>query len=278
VSQRKMADVPGTRRDRRAATRRDASKGGAGKGGRNRPSPWRSPVALITGGVLAVAVVAIVALQFLPGSGHAGPAAPGTRTAAGILVPAVGIPTDVASGRSLGPVDAPVQLTVWSDFQCPACKAFAEGTEWRLVADFVKAGTLRIDYRDLTIVGPESIEAATAARCADQQGMFWSYHDVLFANQAAENSGALTSQRLQDMADAIGLDRAAFDACLAGGDLRAAVQSDTAVGHTRANATPTLDFGSQVIPGVPAYDKLRATIEQLAAAAASCSIVALSLS
>ncbi len=267
MSSRNAGEAPGTRRERRAAARRDAPRGGAGKGGRKASSPWRSPVALITGGVLVAAVVAVVALQLLPGSGHSGPAAPGTRSAAGIFVPAVGIPTDLASGRSLGRADAPVHLTVWSDFQCPACKAFAEGTEWRLVAEFVRVGTLRIDYRDLTIIGPESTDAAAAARCADQQDMFWPYHDVLFANQPAENSGALTPQRFKDMADAVGLDRPAFDACLPSSDLRAAVQAEVAEGHTRANATPTLDFGTEVIPGVPAYEQLKATIERLAAAA-----------
>src|SRR4051794_10018496 len=173
-------------RRRRTAASGDPAHAGRARAGVATPSPapakrpfWRSPLVLLTGGVLVVAILAIGALQFLPGSGHSGPAAPGTRTAAGILVPATGTPESIAFGRSLGRPDAPVHLIVWSDFQCPACKAFADTNEPQLIRDYVTAGKLRLDYRDLVIIGPESAAAAAAARCADQQGKFWPYHDVL---------------------------------------------------------------------------------------------------
>ena len=258
---------PSTRRDRRAAARtREQVRTGQRSRTPAAPQPrpaWRSPIALITGGVLVVAVVGLIALQFLPGSGHSGPAVPGTRTSAGILVPAIGTPTNVAFGRSLGRPDAPVRLTVWSDFQCPACKSFAETVEGRLITNYVVPGKLRIDYRDLDIIGPESDAAAAAARCADDQGKFWQYHDVLFANQAAENSGAITPARLKDMADAIGLDRTKFDACLPSTDLLTKIQVETRDGKLRGQSTPTLDFGTQVIAGNPGYDSLKTTIDQL---------------
>jgi protein-disulfide isomerase len=214
-----------------------------------------------------LAVAGIVALQVLPGSGHSGPAAPGTRTSAGILVPAVATDASTAQGRSLGRGDAPVTLTVWSDFQCPSCKVFSDTIEPRLIANYVVPGKLRIVYRDLDIIGPESDAAATAARCADQQGAFWPYHDVLFANQKAENSGAITPGRLKDMADAVGLDRKAFDACLPSTDLLNQVQAETREGQTRGRATPTLDFGSRVISGSPPYDQLRVIVDGLIASA-----------
>jgi len=217
---------------------------------------------LITGGVLVVALVAIAALQLLPGSGHSGPAQPGTRTTAGILVPLNGTPANVAFGRFLGRPDAPVHLVVWSDFQCPACKAFSDASEGRLITDYVVPGKLRIEYRDLVVIGPESSAAAAAARCADQQGKFWPYHDVLFANQAPENSGKLTPKRLQDMADALGLDRTKFDSCLPSGDLFNQISAESAQGRTRGDATPILDFGSVITQGSPAYDQLIALAEQ----------------
>jgi protein-disulfide isomerase len=205
----------------------------------------------------------------LPGPGHIGPAAPGSRTAAGILVPSAATPTNVAFGRSLGRADAPVHLTVWSDFQCAVCKEFSETSELRLIADYVVSGKLRIDYRDLVTVGPESSAAAGAARCADDQGRFWPYHDVLFANQMPVNTGQLGPRRLKDMADAIGLDRLRFDACLPSNDVFSLVQAESRVGQSRGSAPPLLDFGSITIETSPAYDQLQQTVDALLAQAPS---------
>jgi protein-disulfide isomerase len=208
----------------------------------------------------------VLALQFLPaGATRQGPAAPGTRTTAGILVPLNGTPTNVAFGRTLGRPDAPVRLIVWSDFQCADCRAFAQGTLPQLITGYVTAGRLRIEFRDLAVVGPESSAAAAAARCADQQDKFWPYHDVLFANQAAENSGQLGPKRLKEMADALGLDRTKFDACLPGGDLFNAISAETKQGQARGSGVPVLDFGTVVLEGSPPLDQLKQTIDTLLA-------------
>jgi protein-disulfide isomerase len=217
----------------------------------------------LTGGVVIVAVVAIAALQFLQAPTAGGAAQPGTRTAAGILVPTNGTPEALVSGRDIGMDGAPVTLTVWSDFQCPACRLFAQTIEPRLITEYVASGKVRIQYRDLLIIGPESHAAAVGARCADRQGHFWPYHDVLFANQAAENSGALTPRRLTDMADAIGLERGSFEACVADDATMSAVEAESRQGQTRAQSTPTLDFGSFVLAGSPPYPQLAARIDEL---------------
>jgi protein-disulfide isomerase len=219
--------------------------------------------------VVVVAIVVVGALQLLPRS--AGPAAgattvPGTRTAAGILVPLSGTNVALASGRSLGLANAPLKLIVWSDFQCPACKLFATTIEPDLIRDYVITGKLLLEYRDHTIIGPESQAAAAGARCADQQDRFWPYHDILFANQGAENSGSITPKRLGDMADAVGLDRAKFDACLPGQDLFNAIEGESAQGNARNKSTPALDFGTEVIAGSPPYAQLKVKIDSLLAA------------
>jgi protein-disulfide isomerase len=218
----------------------------------------------LTVGAVLLAVVAIGALQLVP-RGSAGAATPGTRTAAGILVPAEGTPDAMATGRSIGLADAPLTLTIWSDFQCPACRQFAQTVEPRLIRDYVTPGKLRILYRDLLVIGPESHAAAVASRCAEDQDAFWPYHDVLFANQAAENSGALSAGRLADMADAVGLDRGTFDACVGTGHMTAMVDAETLQGQGRGKSTPTLDFGSLILAGSPPYADLTAKIDGLLA-------------
>jgi protein-disulfide isomerase len=260
-----------SRRARRAAARREASPATRTQAAPASRPFWRSPIFLLTGGVLVVAIVAVAALQFLGGHGSSGPAVPGTRTSAGILVPAVGTPMQMADGRALGRVDAPLTLTVWSDFQCPNCKIFAEQTEGRIVTNYVNTGKLRLVYHDMDIIDPApgglSDSAATAARCADQQGKFWQYHDVLFANQGAENSGWTSRQGLDNMADAIGLDRTKFDRCLGDNDIFNAVRAETKQGLALGNGTPLLDFGSLQVPGARSYADLSVIIDKLLAGA-----------
>ena len=222
---------------------------------------------MITAVVGLVAIIVIGGFQAFGGSGSAGQALPGTRTADGILIPALATPPELVRGRAIGPETAPVRLTVWSDFQCPACRAFAQTVEPRLIADYVQTGRLRIEYRDLLIIGPESRVASIASRCADRQGQFWPYHDVLFANQAAENSGALTPLRLAAMARAADLEVTQFAACQSDPQLATDVDAESLRGRTVATSTPTLDFGSVVIAGVPPYAQLAARVDALLAEA-----------
>ena len=256
--------TPTRRRDRRSAERKAA----------HNPRPtrrpvWQSPIALVTGGALIVGELLIGALQLLPSGSNGGPAQPGTKTAAGILVPLVGTPANLTDGRSLGRADAPVKLIVWSDFQCPACRIFATQIKPSLTRDYVASGKLRLEYRDYILIGPQSTDLAAAARCADEQGAFWPFHNVTFANQGIERSGWATKGKIADLADAVGLNRPTFDACVASGVAAAAATAETATGRGRVTSTPTLDFGSQVIAGSPPYEQLVPIIDELLAAAAA---------
>ena len=269
MTSRRTVDKPPTRRDRRATARADARSRTHQTGPFSRLARWAaaSPVLVVSIAAIILAGTTIAAVTVLPNLGIGAPTASGARTASGIVVPPSATPASVMDGRSLGSTDAPVHLTVWSDFQCPACRAFARQIEPRLIGEDVVTGKLRIDYRDLTIIGAESRLAAVATRCADRQGRFWALHDVLFANQAAENSGALTTSRLGEMADAIDLDRGAFDACVADPATAAEVDAEVAQGRTKGASTPTLDFGTFQYAGSPPFEQLQARIDQLVAAA-----------
>ena len=67
---------------------------------------------------------------------------------------------------------------------------------------------------DLAFLGPESVAAAEAARCAQDQGKFWEYHDTLFANQTGENEGNFNRDNLVGYAQKLGLDETQFTQCL----------------------------------------------------------------
>jgi protein-disulfide isomerase len=257
--------APTTRRARREAARRDqrSSPRPRPRRGAARRSFWRSPLVLLTVAALGVGLIAIAAIQMLPGTGTPASAATGD-----VMVPTDLPPAELASERSLGRADAPVTLTIWSDFQCPACRMLAQAVEPRLIREYVATGKLRIDYRDLTIIGPESVDAAVGARCAAEQNRFWDFHGVLYANQPRENSGELTNARLVAFADRLGLDRPAFEACLGGGHLRTHVQTESSSASSRFHSTPTLEFSDgSVISGVPAWEALATKLDALIAAA-----------
>jgi protein-disulfide isomerase len=256
------SDAP-TRRERRAARRGNAGpgRGAAGKRPLRSPLLWLTVAAILIG----AAGVIVVALQgpSLPGS--AGGSASNSN---GLERPSVTSPAALADGRAIGSAAAPATLTVWEDFQCPLCGDFTRQVEPKLYTDFVEPGTLRIVYRDFAFIGQESFDAASAARCAGQQGEFWPYHDYLFWNQGSENGGAFRRARLDTIADAIGLNRETFDACLSAGQTLAQVKNETAAGESSGiHETPTLVVGTTVMPGAPLSDQQYAALANVIRAA-----------
>lgn len=167
-----------------------------------------SPAAAASASASAVAAASPPA-SGSPGASPSGSAAPSLPP---IVAPTVVTPVALADGRALGPKTAPVTVEVWEDFQCPYCRRFTEQVEPRIVSTYVATGKVRFVYRDYAFLGEESLWAEVAARLADQQGKFWPYHDYLFANQAGENNGSFSLDRLREMARAVGLDMTKFDA------------------------------------------------------------------
>lgn len=223
-------------------------------------------MALVTGGALVAGIVLVAYLLLSQSGGSTGPDVD-------LREPTTDVPVGLIDGRALGTAGAPVTLEIWSDFQCPACGRFAQEVEPRLISQFVTPGTLRLVYRDFAFLGEraggsydESVEAATAARCAADQGRFWVYHGYLFANQRGENEGAFRVEVLDAIAAAIGLDRATFAACREGDPARAATRSETAEGGAKGvHFTPTLALQGRLLDPTPSYAKLATLIGAAAA-------------
>ena len=165
-------------------------------------------------------------------------------------------------GRVIGSPAAPVAIEVWSDYQCPACRAFATLLLPRIISDLVDTGRVRVVYHDYAFIGPESMGAAVGARCAARDGRFEAYHEIVFANQHGENQGAFATDRIVAIAGLAGLDTATFEACLAGPELARQVAAETEVGvGLGIQATPTIIVGSQQLRGVPDWETLIAAVE-----------------
>ncbi|MFH0751670.1 MAG: thioredoxin domain-containing protein [Chloroflexota bacterium] len=232
---------PSSRRDRRESARRDRNLAAA-RTAASKPA-WQSPMVLLSVGAVAIGLVVILLASGVLGGRNGG-------AAGDLLVPIQPTPpelVDPANSRALGPADAPVTIEVWSDFQCPACGFFARTVEPDLVKEFVRAGTVRVVYRDMAFIDGgspdgESQQSAAAARCAGDQGKFWQYHDYLLENQKDENKGAFRRERLDAIATAVSLDTAAYRSCMDDGDApEQATKAETAQGKAAGVvSTPTL--------------------------------------
>jgi len=172
-------------------------------------------------------------------------------------------------GTSLGDPDAPVLIEVWEDFQCPACQAFSEQVEPSVVENYVKTGKARYVFRhypflDDQVASKESDQAANASMCAGEQGRFWDYHDMLFANWESENAGAFSNKRLVAFAETLGLNMTDFNACFDDNKYKDQIDKDLADGKSAGvSGTPSLFVNGEIIrPGfVPSYDDISQAVE-----------------
>lgn len=223
--------------------------------------PDRQPGPAVEIGARGLLVVGAVLVLLAAGAWAAlrRPAPPAPGTVAVATPPATttlgsyrGQPTAItAEGYPVvGPATAPVTLVVFSDFQCPNCRQFAlEVLPW-LAERWMAAGLVRVVFRDFVVRGPESQQAAEAARCAGEQGRFWDYHETLFQNQLGENGGAFAPERLKSLAAATGLDADALAACLASSRQRGAVEAATAFARQQGFAgSPAYTINGRSVSG-----------------------------
>jgi protein-disulfide isomerase len=167
-----------------------------------------------------------------------------------------------ADGRTWGTADAPVLIEEFADYQCPFCGDFATGTGRQLADSYAESGLVRFEYNNFAFIGNESIRAAEAAECANEQGQFWQYHDTLFSNQRGENVGAFSDAMLNNFAIALGLDEAAFNECFESGRYEDMVQQEQAEGEERGvSSTPTLFLNGEKLPGGLTFEQYQQLIE-----------------
>lgn len=156
---------------------------------------------------------------------------------------------------SIGSPDAPIVLVEFGDFHCGYCKRFHEETIEPLLANY--GDQILFVYRDYPILGPDSQQAAYAAQCAHDQGAFWDFHDLLYANQSQLNRAAFLSY-----AEELNLDVARFTDCYDNGTLNAAVVQDyndgMALGIT---GTPSFFINGKIFIGAQPYEQFAAAID-----------------
>jgi protein-disulfide isomerase len=123
--------------------------------------------------------------------------------------------TFVSNGSPiLGDPDAPITLVEFGDYQCHYCNVFFETTENDIIKNYVETGKVKIIFKDYNIIGEDSVKASQGAHCANDQGMFWEYHDILYSNWTGENNGWASGTNLTNFAEEIGLDMNEWTECM----------------------------------------------------------------
>jgi protein-disulfide isomerase len=180
----------------------------------------------------------------------------------------VQVSTDGAPIR--GTADAPVTLVEFSDFHCPFCKR-VQPTLTKVLEKY--PGKVRLLFRHLPLDGlhPQARNAAEASWCAQDQGKFWEYHDLLFAN--APKAG---EDDLKHYAGQIDLDVNMFESCLSQNTHRDSIQRDIdEVTKLGMSGTPAFFINGRPLSGAQPLEKFVQVIdEELALAAAGAPVSA----
>ena len=154
----------------------------------------------------------------------------------------------------LGSPNATVKIVVFSDYQCPACGSAHPVLE-QVVKEFAGNVSLTYKYYPLTSIHPYAEKAAEGAECANDQGEFWLYSDLLYRNQQY-----LTAKDLREYAEDLGLDAQSFAACLGSGKKRKIVEADMREGNAKnIQGTPIIFVDGKIVQNWR-YDVLRQTI------------------
>ena len=174
---------------------------------------------------------------------------------------------ETAGQPSRGPDDAPLTLVVFSDFLCEQCKLAHD------YVDIVAANhrdSMRVAYLNYPVdtecneyarkeMHPGACTLARAGECAHRQGMFWEFHDTVFAEP-----GVAKPEQVTDYATRSGLDVEKFEACLVDGQTGEAVRTDIALAHSvGVTATPTGYINGRPVIGALKPWMLEAAIEAI---------------
>ena len=159
--------------------------------------------------------------------------------------------------RVLGNPDAPVTIVEFSDFQCPFCQR-AYPVVKQLLAKY--PNEVKLAYRDYPLrqIHPQADAAASASRCAGEQGKFWQFHDRLF-----ESDLPLEGSSFMEHAAQLGLDSAQFGECLSANRFAALIEQDLQDGNRAGvNGTPAFFINGVALTGAQPLEAFERIVEE----------------
>ena len=195
------------------------------------------------------------ALPAVPAAPSTPPLAATAATPAPVLPRA---PVDIATEGhpSRGPLNAPVTLVEFSDFECPFCTRLTPTLD-QLEANY--GDNVRRVFRQfpLNALHPLAQQSAEASLCAYEQDSFWEMHDLLF-----EQPQALDVASLRAKARQLGLEMTAFDDCLDSGSNKARILADLGDGsRAGVTGTPAVFINGRLVSGAKPYSDFSQVID-----------------
>ena len=172
-----------------------------------------------------------------------------------ILLEPKRVVVDSGGHPTLGAKDAPVTIVEFTDFQCPYCKA-SEATLKQLRDKY--GDKIRLVHMDFPLpFHAHSLDAAKAARCANDQGKFWQFHDSLFANQSK-----MAPADLKATAKTLGMNSTQFDACFDKAKYDSEIKADQAAGEkVGVDGTPAFFIDGRPLTGAQPAPKFEELID-----------------
>ena len=155
------------------------------------------------------------------------------------------------------PPSAPVDVVVYSDFQCPFCKQFAQPIR-DLQAKGVEGVPVKVIFKNFPLpFHSDALLAHQAAMAAGEQGKFWEMHDLLFANQSA-----LKREDLLRNAEKLGLDMNRFRKDLDSERVKQVIEQEKAEGSKAGvSGTPTFFVDGKSYTGARSFDQLKELLQ-----------------
>ena len=175
-----------------------------------------------------------------------------------------------AMGSSiLGSPTAPITIIEFGDYQCHQCYNWFHNIKPAIFENYVDTGRVNFIFVDMAFLGRDSPKAAQASYCAEDQGKYWEYHDLLYLSQEPQiDNGWANPERLKAFAFNLGLDMELFENCLDSGKYSKRVQFniDEAKKHG-INGTPGFFIvgpdGQQKISGAQPYSVFKLVLDSM---------------
>ena len=158
---------------------------------------------------------------------------------------------------TLGPANAPITIIEFSYFECPYCRQWHNQVFLKLRQEY--GDRIRFVFRDfpLSSIHPNATPAAEAANCANEQGAFWQFHDLLFSG------GDFSDEIYTEYATELGLNVQKFQECYASGRYSQEVIDDYQyASQLGVRSTPTFFVNGIPVVGAQPYDVFKQVIEQ----------------
>lgn len=212
-------------------------------------------------GAIAVAGVGFLAYRMLGGGPVSIPA----------NVAVVATDTSGFNGYILGSATAPVEISEYADFTCPACAAFATVQFPDIRARLVETGKARFRYRDFPLEGgihEHSRVAAHSVACANDQGKFWELAERQFQHQTDWALSGDAVAKLKELAKEAGVDTGLWQSCMESakyaGRIQASLNEGAALG---VGSTPSFVIGGRIYTGLNSDGMVRLVDSLIAAQA-----------